>query len=121
MPIPSDYRPILDSLSARTDEGRVFWRSGKFGIEVGIDGSKFALWAGTDEETANEFVSFALQDGAGKTIDSWYVDENEDDYDYMRRLFNAAKRFALGVPQRLAKLQEIISNAQTIGDHESKT
>lgn len=120
MPIPSDYRSIVDSLVASTDEGRVLWRSGKFSIEVSIDGSMFALWAGTDEETGHEFVSFALQDGDGKVIDSWYVDENEEDYDYMRCLFNSAKRFALGVPQRLAKLQEILTKSQTIGDPESR-
>lgn len=116
MPIPKDYRDILNSLAGKSENGQVNWKSNRFGVEVAVNESKFLIWAGTDEETGEPFVSFALHDLTGKTLDSWFVDGSDYDYDFMSRLHNSAKRHALGIPQRLAELKDIIEKASVVGD-----
>jgi hypothetical protein len=116
MPIPKDYRDLLNALVGKTDDGRVNWRADSTGVEVGVDDSKVAIWAGTDERTDEGFVAFALKDLAGKTVDSWYVDAGDEHYDFMNLFFLSAKRQALGIPDRIAKLKDSILNATTVGD-----
>jgi len=116
MPIPKDYRDLLNALVGMTDEGRVNWRADSTGVEVVVDDSKFAVWAGTDERTDEGFVAFALQDLTGKTVDSWYVDDGDEHYDLMNVFFLSAKRQALGVPDRLAKLKDSILKSTTVGE-----
>jgi hypothetical protein len=120
MPIPSDYRDIVASLLTKTDNGRVHWTRGRFGIEVEVEKSIFTLWAGTDENSEQAFVAFSLNDANGSTLDSWYVDENDEDYDLMRRFFAAAKRYAHGIPQRLSFLKESIASLGYIGQKQKK-
>ena len=120
MPIPSDYRDIVVSLLEKTDTGHVHWKRERFGIEVEVENSKFTLWAGTDENSDEAFVAFSLNEANGATLDSWYVDENDEDYDLMRRFFAAAKRYAHGIPQRLSSLKESIENLGYVGDPEKK-
>lgn len=116
MPIPKDYKEIVEILSDATNEGRVKWASTRFGVEVSVSGSRFVIWAGTDEESGRSFVSFGLADEKGKTIDTWYLDEGEAEYSDMQRFFASAKRQALGIPQRLASIRDAIGNAEIIGD-----
>lgn len=115
MPIPSDYRDIVKTLLERTEMAEVNWQTTKFGVEVPIDGSKFNLWAGTDENTEEPFVSFGLADAHGNPLDTWFVDAGDTDYELVDRLFQAAKRHALGVPQRLKQLREILKKSSVIG------
>lgn len=115
MPIPNDYRELTSSLASLTDQGRVNWKYDGFGVEVLLEDDRLNLWAGTDEHTEQRFVSFALKDRRGETIDSWYVDEADIDYDPMNRFFLAAKRHALGIPDRLARIQSAIRKDGVIG------
>lgn len=116
MPIPKDYREIVSKLMRMTNEDRVNWKAGNFGVEVTVDRSRFTLWAGTDEHTEEPFVSFALMESNGQTLDSWFVDANDDDFELMSNLQGAAKRHAMGIPQRLSELRNILDSAQKIGD-----
>jgi hypothetical protein len=118
MPIPKDYKDIVTTLLEKTNTGRVNWKKSRFGIEVKVEKSGFKLWSGTDEHTDEAFVAFALNDVNGATIDSWYVDAGDVDYDQMTLLFAAAKRYAHGIPQRLSELKNAISNLEFLGDPE---
>ena len=119
MPIPNDYRDIVDMLLKKTDEGNVYWNNEKFDISVSIDGSRFGMWAGNDENTEEPFVSFGLQDSKGVTLDSWFVEENEgSDYTLMLRFYQAAKRHAAGVPNKLEQLRRSIASSERIGASE---
>ncbi|TYC60720.1 hypothetical protein ETQ85_04800 [Zoogloea oleivorans] len=118
MPIPKDYKDIVTALFEKTNAGRVNWKNSRFGIEVKVDKSKFKLWSGTDENTDEAFVAFALNDLNGSTMDSWYVDEGDADYDQMTLLFSAAKRYANGVPQRLSELKNVILKLDFLGESE---
>lgn len=116
MAIPNDYKDIVETLYSATDEGRVKWSQARFGFEVAVQGSRFQIWSGTDEENGQAFVAFALTDEKGKTLDSWYVDESEPEYEWMHKLFYGAKRQALGISKILAGLKEVFDKGGVIGD-----
>jgi hypothetical protein len=116
MTIPKDYIDIVNRLLRMTNEGRVNWKAGTFGVEVNIEKSRFSMWAGTDEHTDEPFVAFALLSSNGQTLDSWFVDSSDDDFALMNNLHSAAKRYAGGIPQRLVELRSILESAKTIGD-----
>ncbi|HMQ14163.1 MAG TPA: hypothetical protein PKD21_12000 [Candidatus Competibacter phosphatis] len=116
MAIPNDYKDIVETLYLATDEGRVKWTQARFGFEVTVQGSRFQIWSGTDEENGQAFVAFALADEKGKTLDSWYVDESESEFEWMHKLFYGAKRQALGISKILAGLKEVIGKGGVIGD-----
>ncbi len=116
MPIPTDYRDIVNALTVKTTAGNVKWQKDRFDISVTVDSSKFSLWAGNDEHSDEPFVALALRDLSGNVIDSWYVDESDTDYALMFQLYKAANRIALGVPDRLKKLEELISQMKVVGE-----
>lgn len=118
MPIPSDYDALLKDLSERTDKGQVNWKFERHTVELILDEERIAVWAGTDEQTEHGFVSFALKDKHGEMLDSWYLDAGDEDYDFMNRFFLAAKRRALGISHRLARIREKMSKSVVIGDDE---
>lgn len=116
MPIPNDYHQIVSMLIDKTEAGLAHWRQDRFDISVSVGGSKFSIWAGTDEHSEEPFVAFALHDEKGATIDSWYVEENEGpQYHLMHRLYKSAKRRASGVPERLQLLAQKIASSEEIG------
>lgn len=112
--IPKDYRDLLNDLYRMTDDGRASWKADQHSVEIVIDDNKFILWAGTDERTEEGFVSFALRDLAGNTLDTWYVDAASGDYDFMNSLFLAAKRHAYGIPDRLKVIRARIAGAKKL-------
>lgn len=116
MPIPKDYKDIIEKLAQATEDDRVNWQASRFGAEVIMKDSQFQIWAGTDEEVGRPFVSFALADKTGASIDTWYVDENEGDYASMQRLYAAARRKAHGIDKRLDSIREALDEASVIGE-----
>jgi hypothetical protein len=112
MPIPKDYQKIVETLSIKTSNGQVNWQESQIGVELTINGSKFSIWAGTDEETELAFVSLSLKDESGRHIDNWFVDYGDKDFKLMNDFYLEAKRYASGVSDRLAKIQEIIGNSE---------
>lgn len=110
MPIPDEYHAIIEVLLEKTGQGALDWVDNSSQISVIIDQSRFAIWSGSDEETNESFVAFALFGKIqSKPIDSWYVDESDRDYDIAYNLFKLAKRHANGVPDLLKNLAERIS------------
>ena len=115
MAIPAEYKDIIEMLAIATDEGRVNWAATQFGLEVALASSKFALKAGSDVSGKGEFVSFALSDTNGKTLDIWLVKEGSEEYRLMHGMYMAARRKALGVPQRLDSIREEFKKSHIIG------
>jgi hypothetical protein len=118
MPIPTDYDAFLADLNERTDKGEVNWKFERLTVELILDDERIAIWAGTDEQTEEGFVSFALKDKQGEMLDTWYLDAGDEDYDFMNRFYLAAKRRALGIPDRLARIREKMSKSLVVGDDE---
>lgn len=106
MPIPHDYLDILTTLADQTDKGLVNWKYEGNNVDVLLDNERIVMWAGTDERSDEGFVSFALKDSAGETLDLWYLDAGDEHYDFLNLLFLGAKRHALGIPDRLARIRE---------------
>lgn len=115
MPIPADYCEIVDSLLDKSNKGLAHWTRGQFGVQIELDDARFTMWSGTDEHTEEAFVAFSLNAANGATLDSWFVDERDSDYDQMRLLFAAAKRHADGIPERLKNIKEQLAKATMIG------
>lgn len=118
MPIPTDYRDIVTLLAAKTREGNVHWRRDRTNITLVVDQTKFALWIGTDEQSGKRFIALGLYDARGNVIDVWIVDQSDSDYIEMHDFYQAAKRHALGLPDRLRKLTDRISSMSVIGTPE---
>lgn len=114
MPIPNDYTDIVRKLAETTDQGRVIWSEVTFGYEVAILKSRLRIYSGTDEDDRG-FVSVTLNDANGKNIDNWYVDQGEQDFDFMYRLVAAAKRYAHGIPDRLSAIKTALESSKMIG------
>ena len=116
MPIPSDYAEIVTALTEKTQEGALRWEKSPFTVFAEIDRSKFSLWAGDDEITGTPFVAFSLSNADGETLDSWFLDESDDDYQRVLDLFKAATRHAHGVPARLKELAIRIAGLTKVAD-----
>jgi hypothetical protein len=109
MPIPADYREIVRLLSEKTEEGALNWTDNSLQVSAEVNASIFRVWAGVDEQTNEWFVAFGLFDADGKVLDSWYLDESDDEYQVVHRLYREAKRHAAGVPTLLKNLADQIS------------
>lgn len=122
MPIPKDYVEIINMLYQATNEGRVLWKSERYGVSVKIDKLMLELWAGTDEETDVRFVTCALHSDMSKSrsaADTWAVDAEDEHYQYMLELFNSAKRQGLGIPKMLDSIKLSLAEGKVIGESTS--
>jgi hypothetical protein len=120
VPIPTEYSDIINILLEAAREGRVRWQGGRYAAVVSVSGSQFAIWAGTDEETGDPFVAFALQDPQGESLDNWYVDQGDVGYEVMRELHQRARRQTQGIPQRLESLKKALKSSKVIGEEGPK-
>lgn len=118
MPIPSDYLDIVFDLLKATKDSRVNWQNENHTIVVRLPKTRVKLWSGTDEETNLPFVSFALTDVSGRSLDSWAVDEGDTDFDTMHTLYSLSRRIAFGIPERLKDLRSLLATSSTIGEEE---
>lgn len=118
MPIPSDYLDIVFDLLKATKDSRVNWQNENHTIVVRLPKTRVKLWSGTDEETNLPFVSFALTDVSGRSLDSWAVDEGDTDFDTMHTLYSLSRRIAFGIPERLKDLRSLLATNSTIGEEE---
>lgn len=126
MPIPNEYREIIGELKRATEEGRVVWNTERFGVSVEVSGSLIELWGGEDSETERGFVTCTLKDPKGhglrrdQPLDTWFVEEGDDDFAFMHLFFHAAKRQGLGIPQKLSEIADALKSSGQIGG-KSKT
>ena len=110
MPIPIDYVGVIEQLEESTLAHILEWKNQKFGFETAIANSKFSIWAGDDGDTGIPFVAFAMLDESGNTLDSFYVEPDDDDYETMRLFFSMAKRYALKIPSRLESVKKALQD-----------
>jgi len=115
MAIPKDYQEIVEALAIATNEGRVKWSASQFDVTVTVSGAKFRL-SSDMQENGQRYVTFTLLDSNGRGLDGWHVNEGDAAYDHMQLLFSTARRQALDVPQRLARLLNEIRTSPVIGD-----
>jgi RecB family exonuclease len=116
MNIPNDYREVVEMLANASNNNRVMWSAKELTVNVTISGSKIAVWGGDDVKSKRGFVAFKLADQDGNLLDAWAVDELDQDYELMQKLYADAKRMAMKIPQRLALAREAIRHATRIGE-----
>ena len=108
MPIPNAYRETVVVLAASTAAGQIGWKPHEAGFIAEVGGSTLRVWDGADKETNHEFVAFGLLDPKGKHLDSWYIDDGDEDFLLMTRLLVDVRRAALGIPDRLRSIIEAL-------------
>jgi hypothetical protein len=118
MAIPNDYREIVHKLLSRTDQGEVKWsktfHASTFEVQIS-PGTKFQIWSGFDENTDLGFVAFSLNTLDGERLDNWTVDDGENGYDFMIKLYQTAKRSAHNVGETLDGILARLNEASPIG------
>jgi len=121
MPIPSEYRDICDMLLKATNAGRVNWITKEGDFKVILPEYTFIIWSGTDEESNKEFVAVSLKlPGDRKSIDNWYVEEGDVDFEKLTELVGKARRYAHRVPEKLDSFRKLLKGLAKIGLEEDK-
>jgi hypothetical protein len=116
MSIPTDYKDLIEELSVATKKGRVLWKVKKFRMEVTISDTKFSLHQNTNNTTKRSFITLSLLDQNDHLLDTWDVDEGENDFDLIKDLYDGAKREALSLPERLSSIREELLKSAIIGE-----
>lgn len=114
MPIPSNYRDICEMLIKASDAGRVNWLEEGDTFVVRLPEYNLNLWSG--EEEGRSFIALGLKTpGLKGLIDSWYVDEGEEDFGVLQRLLGAASHNSHRVAQKLDELRKLLKGDGKIG------
>lgn len=114
MPIPSNYRDICEMLIKASDAGRVNWLEEGDTHVVRLPDYNLNLWSG--EEEGRSFIALGLKTPGQKgLIDSWYVDEAEEDFEVLHRLLGAARHSSSRVAQKLDELRKLLQGDGKIG------
>ena len=129
MPIPTEYKEIMRELAQATADGRVAWNVVRYGVFVEVSDSVIELWGGEDSETEKSFVTCSLKNPSGgkqglirdQPLDTWFVEEGDQDFSFMNNLFHSAKRQGLGIPKKLTALAEALKTKGTIGKNKSES
>jgi hypothetical protein len=124
MPIPHEYREIIDMLIEATAQSRVVWveKSGGTTVLVHLPEFDVEIWSGSDE-SETEFVAVGLKVQHSKSyIDNWYVEEGDEHFDKLLLLFRAAQRRARNIDEKLQTLRNYLAHPGKIGfDDESSS
>jgi hypothetical protein len=114
MPIPSNYRDICEMLINASDAGRVNWLEEGDTLVVRLPDYNLNLWSG--EEEGRRFIALGLKTPGQKgLIDNWYVDEGDEDFAALQRLWGAARHNSHRVAQKLDELRRLLQSADKIG------
>jgi hypothetical protein len=121
--IPADIKPILDALLAKSERGQVNWLEAKtLGLRPNIDYAvnmgpyTVALELNVDEEGDPTSLDFFLMNEDGKVAVLVTVfPGDKDEYAFLNRLFQVARRRALKADQILADLQARLQDDAPMG------
>jgi hypothetical protein len=114
MPIPSNYRDICEMLIKASDAGRVNWLEEGDTLVVRLPDYNLNLWSGEEED--RRFIAVGLKTPGQKgLIDNWYVDEGEEDFAALERLWGAARHNSHRVAQKLDELRKLLQGDDKIG------
>lgn len=120
MPIPDEYQEICQLLEEATQEGRVRWID-KQGTTVTVRLPEFnvEIWSGEDEDSQKGFVAVGLRNHSSqKLMDNWYIEEGDNQYEFLYRLWQSARRHAMGIPGKLDSLRNLLKKGGQIGDED---
>lgn len=120
MPVPLQYRDLMADLEKATSAGEVEWNVDKAGTSVFVELGEnvLKLYAGEDEDSGS-FVSATLMlpsefqkttPGRRASLDHWYLDEGDEDYQRIYNLIMAANRKAKGIDQRLEQMRRLLQS-----------
>jgi len=116
VPIPKEYKEIIEMLNTATQDGRVRWKQTKgANVAILVPPSEFEIWAGTDDNTERGFVAFGIREGH-TLVDNWYLDEGDVNYELMSELYQRAKREAFGVSKRLQGIKDLLAKKGPVGE-----
>ena len=108
MTIPDVYRPVVLNLLKRTLDQAVEWREGADKLEFIASFRDWSIKIRDTEDENNYSYSLSLLDREGSLTDEfavWPSSDNED-YQILESIFDAARRRALKIDEALATIQE---------------
>lgn len=116
MPIPSDYKKIIQQLNVKSNNGQALWFRDRHSYSLVVDDkTTMTVWAGSDMNTDEQFVSFGLYDNKGTVLDTWAVDDSDEDFEVMHQLVTSARRIAHGIPDRLKAIESALASSGVVG------
>jgi hypothetical protein len=122
MPIPEVYKPVIEKLKTGTWNHKLNWQESpqKDQFFVSLDDASLFITQVVNLESASalmrsvltparpkllgEFVSFKIVDDKGATVDQFSLEQKDSDFASAAELFDAARRSALRVDERVAKI-----------------
>lgn len=97
-----------------SDAGRVNWLEEGDTLVVRLPEYNLNLWSG--EEEGRRFIALGLKTPGQKgLIDNWYVDDGEEDFAALERLWGAARHNSHRVAQKLDELRRLLQGDGKIG------
>jgi hypothetical protein len=114
MPIPDNYRDICQMLLEASNAGRVNWVEDGANFIVRLPQFNVHLWAGVEDE--KRFVAFGLKDpGTKGYLDNWWLEEGDQDFETLQKLYASAKRSANRLPDKLEELRALLKSNNKVG------
>lgn len=132
MPIPEEYRSLVERLHQRTREGTVQWKSDKEGSRYYVSFQHSALsmsqlqqldfsaLGGLGLERPKP-LKFALYNDKGEVIDSFTLGADDDDYDTINELWRSAHRKAMRVDEAIRRLEAELEDTSSGKDQEDQS
>jgi hypothetical protein len=117
MPIPKEYREVCEMLLNATEDDRVIWVAEGGNVAVHLPDFSLVMWAGTDDQSNKGFVGMGLRAAkeSREQIDNWYIEEGEEEFTLMTRLYGSARRYTGGVAQNLTVLRDLLNSGKRVG------
>jgi hypothetical protein len=112
---------LVIGLLTKTKEYGVNWQptTSSNSFIVTSDDVTISISHGTDDNTDVGFVAISLRDKLGKTMDNFWVEENEQEYKMMLELYTFARRKANNVDETMDSLIKKLSEGGEFGEKAS--
>jgi hypothetical protein len=120
--IPDPYRDIVVRLHKRTQQGEVIWNSlsaTAYSISIGTYSLAIQIRDNRPFQSAGEYA-FVLYNSTGMMIDSFEIDDDDEDYGLVEELFLVVRRRALGVDKAITALSKALDSDGVVGIELSK-
>lgn len=115
--IPDAYRDIILRLSKRTKKGEVIWNSlsgTAYSVSIGAYSLAIQIRDARPFRSDSEYA-FLLYNSTGMTIDTFEIDDSDNDYSLVEELFLMVRRRVLGVGEAIAALSKALDSEEDVG------